>query len=238
MAHTRTDAQTLAGCIDHTLLRADAVARDIETLCAEARRWGFFGTCVHSGWVGLARGLLSGTAVRVVSVAGFPLGASCTAAKCAETVLALDAGADEIDVVLNIGRLKQGDDCYVAREIADIVRASGGHTVKVILETGLLSRGEKIRACRLAVDGGAGFVKTSTGFGPGGATVADVALLRACTGPAAGVKASGGIRDAATALALIEAGASRLGTSSGAAIVQGAAIVHGAARGRGRPARP
>jgi deoxyribose-phosphate aldolase len=210
----------LASYIDHTLLRPDAVAREIETLCAEARENGFFGVCVHGSWISHACRFLSGTGVAVVSVAGFPLGASSTETKCFETRYAFDKGAAEIDVVLNIGRLKQGDDVFVGRELSEIVRAAHGNPVKVILETCFLNREEKIRACRLAVDSGASFIKTSTGFGPGGATVADVKLLCECAGSNAAVKASGGIRDTATALAMIEAGARRLGTSSGVAIVQ------------------
>ena len=210
----------LASYIDHTLLRSDAVARDIETLCAEARENGFFGVCVHGSWIAHACRFLSGTGIAVVSVAGFPLGASSTETKCFETKYAFDKGAAEIDVVLNIGRLKQGDDGFVWRELSEIVRAASGNPVKVILETCFLNREEKIRACRLAVDSGAAFIKTSTGFGPGGATVDDVKLLSECAGSDAGVKASGGIRDTVTALEMIEAGARRLGTSSGVAIVQ------------------
>ncbi|MBN2243782.1 MAG: deoxyribose-phosphate aldolase [Acidobacteria bacterium] len=210
----------LASYIDHTLLRQDAVARDIETLCAEARENGFFGVCIHGSWVPCACRLLSGTGIAVVSVAGFPLGAASTEAKCFETGSAMDKGAAEIDVVLNIGRLKQGDDAYVERELREIVRVADGKPVKAILETCLLNREEKKRACRLAVAGGAAFVKTSTGFASGGATVADVKLLRACAGSGAAVKASGGIRDTATAMAMIAAGAERLGTSSGVAIIK------------------
>lgn len=215
------DAKKLASYIDHTLLRADAVSRDIETLCTEARENGFFCVCVHGSWVSHAYRLLSGTGVAVVSVVGFPLGASSTEAKCFETGYAFDNGAREIDVVLNIGRLKQGDNGYIEHELKEIVRAAEEYPVKVILETCLLSREEKIRACRLAEENGARFVKTSTGFSSGGATLDDVKLLRENTSPAVSVKASGGIRDTATALAMIEAGADRIGTSSGVAIVQG-----------------
>jgi deoxyribose-phosphate aldolase len=210
----------LASYIDHTLLRQDATARDIETLCVEAGENGFFGVCIHGSWVPRACRLLSGTGVAVVSVAGFPLGAASTEAKCFETGSVLDKGAAEMDVVLNIGRLKQGDDAYVGRELREIVRTAGGKPVKVILETCLLSREEKIRACRMAVDSGAAFVKTSTGFSSGGATVDDVRLLSEYAGTGTAVKASGGIRDTATALAMIAAGARRLGTSSGVAIVK------------------
>ena len=214
------DTKNIASYIDHTLLRADAVSRDIETLCAEACENGFFGVCVHGSWVPYACRLLSGSCVTVVSVAGFPLGAASTETKCFETGHALENGAREIDVVLNIGRLKQGDHGYVAHELAEIVRAAGTCPVKVILETCLLNRKEKVLACRLAVESGARFVKTSTGFSSAGATIDDVKLFRECVGPAVSVKAAGGIRDAAIALAMIEAGADRIGTSSGVAIVK------------------
>jgi deoxyribose-phosphate aldolase len=218
------EMKDLASYIDHTLLRADAVDRDIERLCAEALENGFFGVCIHGSWVPDACRILSGTGVAVISVAGFPLGAASTESKCFETGHALESGAREIDVVLNIGRLKQGDDSYVGRELSRIVRSAEGNPVKVILETCLLDREEKVRACRLAVESGARFVKTSTGFNPGGATVEDVRLLREYVRGKASVKASGGIRDTETALAMIEAGADRIGTSSGVAIVRGTAL--------------
>jgi len=211
--------QRLSGYIDHTLLRPEATFGQIERLCAEARAHHFFAVCVHGSWVRHACRLLEETAVRVVSVAGFPLGAMSQAAKCFETESAIADGAAEIDCVLHIGRLKQGDDSYVAEELGAVVRSAAGRPVKVILETCLLSEEEKIRACRLAAESGARFVKTSTGFGAGGATLADVALMRKTVGPDFGIKASGGIRDAATALAMIRAGATRLGTSAGVAIV-------------------
>ena len=160
--------------------------------------------------------------MKVATVVGFPLGAMDCDAKRFETEAAIDAGAQEIDVVLNIGKLKDGDDKFVLRELCDIVEAADERTVKVILETCLLTTAEKVRACLLVVESGAHFVKTSTGFGNGGATVEDVMLMRETGGPKFGVKASGGIRDTATALAMIEAGANRLGTSSGVAIVKGA----------------
>jgi deoxyribose-phosphate aldolase len=210
----------LAAFIDHALLRPDASARDIEKLCAEAREHGFFSVCVNGSWVAVARHFLDDSNVKVASVVGFPLGAMTTDAKRFETEAAVDDGAHEIDVVLNIARLKGGDDKYIFRELCDVVEAADERTVKVILETCLLTREEKIRACRLASDSGAHFVKTSTGFGAAGATIDDVKLLRETVGPDFGVKASGGIRDAKTALAMIAAGASRLGTSSGVAIVR------------------
>ncbi|MGD0614930.1 MAG: deoxyribose-phosphate aldolase [Verrucomicrobiota bacterium] len=211
----------LASYIDHTLLNAAATAGDIEQLCAQARQHGFWGVCVNGCRVELACHLLDDSDVKVSCVAGFPLGAMSGDAKRIEIESAIDDGAHEIDVVINIGRLKDGDDKYVLRELRDLVEAADERPVKVILETGLLTREEKIRACRLAVEGGARFVKTSTGFGPGGATVEDVQLMRETVGPDFGVKASGGIRDTQAALLLIAAGATRLGTSAGASIVKG-----------------
>jgi len=213
----------LAAFIDHTLLKAEATAGDIEKLCAEARENHFYSVCVHGSRVAQARHFLAGSDVRVAAVIGFPLGAAAADVKRFEAEAAVDDDAQEIDVVLNIGRLKDGDDKYVLRELRDVAEAADERTVKVILETGLLTREEKIRACELVLDSGAHFVKTSTGFGPGGATVEDVKLMREIVGPKFGVKASGGIRDTQTALAMIVAGATRLGTSAGVAIVNGLA---------------
>lgn len=211
----------LAACIDHTLLRAEAGRQQIEKLCAEAREFGFFGVCVNGAWVQLARHLLEDTDIKVVCVVGFPLGAMSADVKRYETEAAIDDGATEIDVVLNIGRLKDGDDKYVVRELRDVVEAAQDHPVKVIIETCLLTEEEKIRACHCVLDSGAQFVKTSTGFGNAGATIQDVQLLRRIVGPRFGVKASGGIRDAFTALSMIKSGANRLGTSSGPEIIRG-----------------
>jgi deoxyribose-phosphate aldolase len=211
----------LAGYIDHTLLKPEASARDIEKLCAEAREFKFFSVCVNGSRVELARHFLDGTEIKVACVIGFPLGAMETDAKRFETEAAIDSGAHEIDVVLNIGRLRDSDDKFIVRELRDVVEAADERTVKVIVETCLLTREEKVRACQLVVETGAHFVKTSTGFNAGGATVDDVKLLRATVGPKFGVKASGGIRDTAGALAMIEAGATRLGTSNGVAIIRG-----------------
>jgi deoxyribose-phosphate aldolase len=220
--HLPSSAQ-LASYIDHTLLKADATAKDIEKLCAEARENKFFSVCVNGSWVASAHHLLEGSDVKIVSVVGFPLGAMSGDTKRFETEAAIDDGAQEIDVVLNIGRLKDGDDRFVLRELCDIVEVTDERTVKVILETCLLTDDEKIRACQIVVESGAHFVKTSTGFGAGGATIADVKLMRETVGPKFGVKASGGIRDTKTALAMIQAGATRLGTSAGIAIVKGLA---------------
>ena len=215
-----TPAQ-LAAYIDHTLLKSDASLVQIEQLCAEAQGRGFFSVCVNGSWVVSARHFLDGTDVKVACVVGFPLGAMSGDVKRYETEVAIDDGAHEIDVVLNIARLKAGEDKYVFRELVDVVEAADERTVKVILETCLLTDEEKVRACKLVVDSGAHFVKTSTGFGTAGATIADVKLMRETVGPEFGVKASGGIRDAQTALAMIAAGATRLGTTSGMAIVNG-----------------
>ena len=211
----------LAAYIDHTLLKPDATAKDIEKLCAEAHTYRFYSVCVNGSRVELARHLLEDSDVHVACVVGFPLGAGIPDAKRFETEAAVDDGAQEIDVVLNLGQLKDGNDKFVLRELRDVVQAADGNPVKVIIETCLLTHAEKIRACRLVVDSGAQFVKTSTGFSTGGATVDDVKLMRETVGPNFGVKASGGIRDTQTALAMIAAGATRLGTSASVAIVKG-----------------
>jgi deoxyribose-phosphate aldolase len=211
----------LCSRIDHTLLRPDATLNDIRKLCAEARRYHFYSVCVNGSWVSTAKKILKGSGVKVAAVVGFPLGAMSQESKWTETEIAVGDGADEIDVVLNIGRLKQGDTRYVRKEIKNEVVAAHGKPVKVIIETCLLSRKEKILACRIAAAAGAHFVKTSTGFGGGGATIEDVRLMRKTVGPDLGVKASGGIRDRKTALAMIEAGATRLGASASIAIVKG-----------------
>jgi deoxyribose-phosphate aldolase len=219
----RKNMHPVASYIEHTLLKPDATAADIEKLCAEARQWEFYGVCVNGTWVRHTSLCLQDSSARVVSVAGFPLGAASTAAKRFETETAIADGAQEVDVVLNIGRLKQRDDSYILKELAGIVQSAAGHTVKVIIETCLLSEEEKIRACRLTIDSGAHFVKTSTGFSSGGATIEDISLLRKTVGPEFGVKASGGIRNAGTALAMITAGANRIGTSAGLTIIRGLA---------------
>lgn len=217
------NATALARCIDHTLLKADATSEEIAQLCREAMQHHFWSVCVNGSRVAQAYALLEDSGVKVACTIGFPLGAMTTDAKRLEVEAAVDDGAQELDVVLNIGRLKDGDDGYVLRELRDMVEAAEERTVKVIIETSLLSRDEKIRACRLIVESGAHFVKTSTGFSSAGATTHDVQLLRECVGPDFGVKASGGIRDAKVALGMIESGATRLGTSSGVQILQGLA---------------
>jgi len=210
----------LAQRIEHSCLRPEARARDIEQLCRDACEHGFWGVCVHTSRVVQAVHLLEETSVKVVATIGFPLGAVDGDVKRFETEVAVDCGAQEFDVVLNVGRLKDGDDRTVLRELRDVVEAADERMVKVILETGLLSREEKVRGCNLAMEAGAQFVKTSTGFGRGKATVEDVRLLKEIVGDRRGVKASGGIRDTDTALALIEAGAARLGTSCGPEIMR------------------
>jgi deoxyribose-phosphate aldolase len=209
----------LAARIDHTLLRPDASAGQIRALCDEALEHGCKAVCVHGSRLPLAVERLSGSLVRVATVAGFPLGASSTAIKVAEAAWAREAGAGEIDCVLNIGALKEGDHAFVLDEIAQVVAAAGGALVKIILETCLLAADEQRAAVELAVKGGAAFVKTSTGFSSGGATVGDVRRLKEAAGGRIQVKAAGGIRDARAALALIEAGADRLGTSRTSAIL-------------------
>jgi len=214
----------LAAYIDHANLKPEVTLAHIEKLCAEARAYGFISVCVNGTWVATARHLLDETDIKITGVVGFPFGAMSGDVKRYETEVAVDDGAHEIDVVLNVGRLKAGDDKFVLRELIDVVEAADERPVKVIIETCLLTDAEKVRACHIVVESGALFVKTSTGFNPGGgATVADVKLLRETVGPKFGVKASGGIRDTPTALAMIAAGATRLGTSSGIAIVQGLA---------------
>lgn len=213
-------AQELAGYIDYTLLKPDATRVEIAKLCSEARENRFYSVCINGSRVIEACELLNDSPVKVCTVIGFPLGASDPDAKRFETEVAVDSGAHEIDVVLNVGRLKEADHSYVLRELRDIAEAADERPVKVILETCLLSRDEKILACKIVLDSGAHFVKTSTGFGPANGTIEDVKLLRQVVGPSFGVKASGGIRDTRMALAMIEAGANRLGTSSGVAIVR------------------
>ena len=214
-----TPAQ-LATHIEHTQLRPEATAKDIEKLCAEARQFHFFGVCVHGCRVELARHFLEDSDVKVIAVSGFPLGASAADVKRLEAETAVDDGAHEIDVVMNVGKFLDGDDKYVLRELRDVVEAVDELPVKVILETSLLSEDEKVRACGIAVESGAKFVKTSTGFGRAGASIQDVALLRKTVGGKFGVKAAGGIREFTAALAMIAAGANRLGTSSSVLIMQ------------------
>lgn len=208
----------LAAYIDHTNLKPTASAREIQTLCEEAAEWKFHSVCVASSNVSLAARTLSGTSVRVCSVVGFPLGASLGEVKVYEAVKAYQAGASEIDMVLNVAWLLQGSYDLLEREVRSVVEAVPACIVKVILETSLLNDVQKVHGCEIIKNAGGQFVKTSTGFSSGGATTGDVRLLRKTVGPDFGVKASGGIRDRQTALAMIEAGANRLGTSASIAI--------------------
>ena len=211
----------LAPYIDHTLLKPEATREQIESLCAEAAEHKFSTVCVNGSRVELAYSLLEESDVQVAAVVGFPLGSTDADSKRYETEVAIDQGAGEIDMVMNVGRFKDGDHDYIVREIRDVVEAADDHVVKVILETCLLTDTQIEQACKLVVQAQAHFVKTSTGFGSAGATIEHVKLMRETVGQFAGVKAAGGIRDAATARAMIEAGATRLGTSNGIAIVTG-----------------
>ncbi|EFV77386.1 MULTISPECIES: deoxyribose-phosphate aldolase [Cytobacillus] len=212
----------VAKMIDHTLLKADATKDQIEKICAEAKEYNFASVCVNPAWVKLSSDLLNGTEVKVCTVIGFPLGASTPETKAYETKNAIENGATEVDMVINIGALKGGDNELVERDIRAVVDAAKGKALtKVIIETCLLTEEEKVRACELSVKAGADFVKTSTGFSTGGATAEDIALMRKTVGPEIGVKASGGVRSAEDAQKMIDAGATRIGASSGAAIVNG-----------------
>ena len=214
--------KNVAGMIDHTLLKADATEAQIAKLCQEAKEHGFASVCVNPGYVPEAAEALKGTDVRVCTVIGFPLGATSSEAKAAETADAIAKGAAEVDMVVNVGRIKSGNWDYVRSDIAAVVNAARGRALtKVIIETCLLTDDEKIRVCEIAKEAGADFVKTSTGFSTGGATAADIALMRKTVGPDMGVKASGGIHSTEEAIALIEAGASRIGASAGIAIISG-----------------
>ncbi|GDX81796.1 deoxyribose-phosphate aldolase [Deltaproteobacteria bacterium] len=207
--------------IDHTLLKADATRADHVKLCEEAAKYRFASVCINTTWVVLCKQLLKGTGVMTICVVGFPLGAATSRAKAAETREAIANGADEIDMVINLGLLKSGDHNAVFDDIKQVVDAASGRPVKVILETHLLNREQKIASCALSKAAGAAFVKTATGFSGGGATVEDIRLMRQVVGPDMGVKASGGVRSAADAQAMLGAGATRLGASASVAIVTG-----------------
>lgn len=212
----------IASLIDHTLLKADATKSQIEILCAEAIEHQFASVCVNPTWVKFAAEQLKGSDVMVCTVIGFPLGANTPEVKAFEVNNAIANGANEVDMVINIGALKDRDLDLVEKDIRAVVDASKGRAgSKVIIETSLLTEEEKVIACQLSVKAGADFVKTSTGFNGGGATPEDIALMRKTVGPDLGVKASGGVRNAADAKAVIDAGATRIGASAGIAIVQG-----------------
>lgn len=216
------DKKTIAAMIDHTLLKPEATPAQIEKLCAEAAEYHFASVCVNPVYIPLAARLLKGTGVKVCCVVGFPLGAIAPEQKAAEAASCAAMGAEELDMVIHVGAAKAGDWALVQRDIEGVVKAAAGHTVKVIIETCLLTDEEKVKACEAAKAAGAHFVKTSTGFSTGGATTHDIALMRKTVGPEMGVKASGGIRDYATAMAMIEAGANRIGASAGISIVAAA----------------
>jgi deoxyribose-phosphate aldolase len=214
----------LAKTIDHTLLKADASQDQIAQLCYEARKYAFAAVCVNPTNVKLCAQLLQGSDVHVCTVVGFPLGATPSEVKAYETQQAINDGATEVDMVINVGALKSKDYALVERDIATVARSchAGGAILKVIIEAALLSNEEKVIACQLSKAAGADYVKTSTGFGPGGATVHDVELMRRAVGPEMGIKAAGGIKDFADAKAMVAAGATRIGASAGIKILQGA----------------
>ena len=217
------DERNIARYIDHTLLKANATEDQIRKLCEEASEYQFASVCVNTCYVPLAAELLKGSGVKTCCVVGFPLGAMSTEAKAYEAADAVKNGAEEVDMVINVGAIKSGNWDYVKKDIERVVKASHDRAlVKVIIETCLLTDEEKVMACTAAKEAGADFVKTSTGFSTGGATVEDIRLMRETVGSEMGVKASGGIRTYEDAAAMIEAGATRIGASSGIAIVEGA----------------
>ncbi len=212
-------AKDLTPYIDHTLLKPDADQESIKTLCLQAVKHGFCSVCINPYWLPAAKCILKGSPVKLCTVCGFPLGADDPILKSDEARKAVEQGADEVDMVINIGALISGLYKEVSLDIAGVVKAAGGKTVKVIIETCLLNDEQKIEACLIAKGAGAHFVKTSTGFSSGGATADDISLMRLTVGPELGVKASGGIKNAEDALALIKAGANRIGTSAGVKII-------------------
>ena len=215
----------IAALIDHTILKPEATRDDVVKICREARQYGFASVCVNPYWVPLVRAELAGSAVKVCTVVGFPLGATSTEAKVAETAVAVRVGATEIDMVINIGALRSGDDDAVRQDIRQVVETAheAGAIVKVILETALLDDAQKATACALAKQAGADFVKTSTGFSTSGATAHDVALMRSVVGPGMGIKAAGGIRTLNDLRAMTAAGATRIGASASIKIVEATA---------------
>lgn len=227
----------MAALIDHTILKPEAVRADVEQVCKEAKQYGFASVCVNPFWVPLVAQQLRGTPVKVCTVIGFPLGANLTEIKRAEAEAVIRAGAQELDMVLNVGALRSGDEEIVEQDIRAVVDASHprGAIVKVILETALLTEEQKSLACRLAQSAGADFVKTSTGFSTAGATAQDVALMRRVVGPKMGVKASGGVRSLEDLQTMVAAGANRIGASAGVKIVEaiGQASTSGAAGSHG-----
>lgn len=218
----RTPEMNLAKYIDHTILKPQTTEEQVKVICAEAREHGFFSVCVNPCYVSLVKKELEGSETKVCSVISFPLGANIPAVKAFEATQSIEAGADEIDMVINIGALKDGKYDYVREDIKAVVEACKGKALlKVIIEACLLTDEEKVKACELSKEAGADYVKTSTGFSTGGATAEDIALMRKTVGPELGVKASGGVRDFEGAKKMIDAGASRIGASSSVAIVTG-----------------
>lgn len=215
-------SKNLAGYIDHTLLKPESTKEQIDKIIDEARDSQFTSVCVNPYWVAYCSDRLKETKVKVCTVIGFPLGATTTETKVFETKNAIENGAGEVDMVINIGALKSGDHDTVQQDIAAVVKAASGNALtKVIIETALLTKEEKIKACELAKQANADYVKTSTGFSGGGATVEDIRLMRETVGPEMGVKASGGVRDRESTMAMIEAGATRIGASAGVKIIAG-----------------
>lgn len=212
----------LAGCIDHTLLRSDASLEEVRKICDEAKKYSFASVCVNPSYIKFVAEQLAGTKVKPCCVIGFPFGTQTPAAKRAEALDAVANGGRELDMVINVGAIKTGDWDLVRRDVESVIGAAGSSAdVKVILETCLLTDEEKVRACEICKEAGAAFVKTSTGYSTGGATAADVALMRRTVGPDMGVKASGGIRTYEDAVTMLEAGANRIGASAGIKIIAG-----------------
>jgi len=228
MTNELTSAQ-LAGYIDHTLLKQDATISQIETLCAEAAKYHFASVCVNATYAAICAKLLKDTGVKVCCVVGFPLGATLSSVKAFEAEQVIADGASEVDMVLNVGAMKSGNFTLVKNDVSAVVKAAhaGNALVKVIIETCLLTDEDKVKACQICKDAGADFVKTSTGFSTAGATIEDVALMRKTVGPDMGVKAAGGVRSRDDVLAMIKAGATRIGTSGGVKIMEGAEIKSG-----------
>ena len=227
VCHPTQGCSPIARMIDHTLLKPNATQEEVAKLCEEARAYCFASVCVNPSYVALCARLLQGSGVKVCTVIGFPLGSTTPTVKAIEARDAIANGADEIDMVLNVGALKSGNDALVLDDIKAVREATRGRVLKVILETAYLTKEEKVRACLLSKKAGADFVKTSTGFGPGGATAEDIQLMRETVGPLMGVKASGGIRDAETAQKMVAAGATRIGASASIAISTGKAAEKG-----------
>jgi deoxyribose-phosphate aldolase len=214
------DKKTMASMIDHTILKAGATKEQIVEICSQAKEYNFASVCVSPCFVKLAAKELKDSKVKVCTVIGFPLGANSTQVKAFEAKKAVEEGAHEVDMVIQVGALKEGDFKYVQNDISEVVKASEGAHIKVIIETCYLTDEEKIKTCEIAKKAGANFVKTSTGFGTGGATASDIELMRKTVGDELGVKASGGVRSLQEALVMIKAGANRIGTSSGVSILK------------------